>query len=54
MARRQRQMCIRDSLLNAEVKASHVAEAFVSLAQAERTTGHVLTVDGGNIEASLR
>ena len=42
------------NLLNAEVKASHVAEAFVSLAQAERTTGHVMTVDGGNIEASLR
>ena len=42
------------NLLNAEVKASHVAEAFVSLAQAERTTGHVMTVDGGNVEASLR
>ena len=42
------------NLLNAEVKANHVAEAFVSLAQAKRTTGHVMTVDGGNIEASLR
>jgi hypothetical protein len=42
------------NLLNAEVKASHVAEAFVSLAQAERTTGHVMTVDGGNVEACLR
>ena len=42
------------NLLNAEVKASHVAEAFVALAQAERTTAHVMTVDGGNVEASLR
>jgi hypothetical protein len=24
------------------------------LAQMERTTGHVVTVDGGNVEASLR
>lgn len=31
----------------------HVA-AFVALAQAERTTAHVMTVDGGNIEAALR
>ena len=42
------------NLLNAEVKASHVAQAFVALAQSERTTGHVMTVDGGNVEASLR
>ena len=26
----------------------------VALAQAERTTAHVMTVDGGNIEAALR
>ena len=40
--------------LQAEVEARHVAEAFVMLARAERTTGHVMTVDGGNIEAALR
>ncbi len=42
------------NLLQAEVEARHVAEAFVMLARAERTTGHVMTVDGGNIEAALR
>ena len=42
------------ALLQAEVEARHVAEAFVMLARAERTTGHVMTVDGGNIEAALR
>jgi rhamnose utilization protein RhaD (predicted bifunctional aldolase and dehydrogenase)/NAD(P)-dependent dehydrogenase (short-subunit alcohol dehydrogenase family) len=42
------------NLLKAEVEAAHVADAFVALARAERTTGHVMTVDGGNIEAALR
>ncbi len=42
------------NLLRLEVEARHVAEAFVMLARAERTTGHVMTVDGGNIEAALR
>lgn len=42
------------NLLRAEVEARHVAEAFVALALSERTTGHVMTVDGGNIEAALR
>ena len=42
------------NLLQREVEARHVAEAFVMLARAERTTGHVMTVDGGNIEAALR
>ena len=42
------------NLLKREVEARHVAEGFVALARAERTTAHVLTVDGGNIEASLR
>ncbi len=37
-----------------EVEARHVAEGFVALALSERTTAHVLAVDGGNIEASLR
>jgi rhamnose utilization protein RhaD (predicted bifunctional aldolase and dehydrogenase)/NAD(P)-dependent dehydrogenase (short-subunit alcohol dehydrogenase family) len=42
------------NLLNREVKASDVAQAFVSLALANKTTGAVLTVDGGNIAAALR
>ena len=42
------------NLLNKEVTAEHVADAFTALACAESTTGHVMTVDGGNIEASLR
>lgn len=42
------------NLLKREVEAKHVAEAFVMLASAARTTGHIMTVDGGNIEASLR
>ncbi len=42
------------NLLHREVEAHHVAEGFVMLAQSERTTAHVLTVDGGNIEAALR
>lgn len=42
------------NLLRREVEARHVADAFVALARMERTTGHVVTVDGGNIEAALR
>ena len=42
------------NLLKAEVEAHHVADAFVALARSERTTAHVITVDGGNIEAALR
>ena len=42
------------NLLKKEVQAHHVAEAFLALAKSERTTGHVMTVDGGNIDASLR
>ena len=42
------------NLLGEEVRATDVAQAFVSLALAERTTGAVLTVDGGNIAAALR
>ena len=42
------------NLLGREVEARHVAAAFVALALAERTTAHVMTVDGGNIEAALR
>lgn len=42
------------NLLGREVEAHHVAEGFVNLALMERTTGHVITVDGGNTEAELR
>lgn len=42
------------NLLKKEVQAHHVAKAFLALAKSDRTTGHVMTVDGGNIEASLR
>lgn len=42
------------NLLGREVEARDVADAFVALARARRTTAHVITVDGGNIEAALR
>jgi len=42
------------NLLGREVYASEVAEAFVYLAHAEKTTAAIITVDGGNIEAALR
>ena len=42
------------NLLKREVTAEDVAEAFVSLALARKTTGAVLTVDGGNIAAAPR
>lgn len=42
------------NLLKREVKTTDVAQAFVMLAQARKTTGAVLTVDGGNIAAALR
>lgn len=42
------------NLLHREVKAEDVAQAFVELALARKTTGAVLTVDGGNIAAALR
>ncbi len=42
------------NLLQAEVTADDVAQAFLALAKARKTTGHVETVDGGNIAAALR
>ncbi|HEY3776637.1 MAG TPA: bifunctional aldolase/short-chain dehydrogenase [Rhizomicrobium sp.] len=42
------------NLLGREVTAEDVAQAFVHLAGATKTTAAILTVDGGNIEASLR
>ena len=42
------------NLLAKEVTADDVAQAFVSLALADKTTGAILTVDGGNIAAAVR
>jgi NAD(P)-dependent dehydrogenase (short-subunit alcohol dehydrogenase family) len=42
------------NLLGREVTADDVADAFVFLALARKTTAAVVTVDGGNIEASMR
>ena len=38
----------------ARCSAEDVAQAFVALAKARKTTGHIETVDGGNIAAALR
>jgi NAD(P)-dependent dehydrogenase (short-subunit alcohol dehydrogenase family) len=42
------------NLLGQEVLATDVADAFVALAQMGRTTGALLTVDGGNVAAMVR
>lgn len=42
------------NLLRREVTGDDVAQVFVTLALAKKTTGAVLTVDGGNIAAALR
>jgi rhamnose utilization protein RhaD (predicted bifunctional aldolase and dehydrogenase)/NAD(P)-dependent dehydrogenase (short-subunit alcohol dehydrogenase family) len=42
------------NLLKREVTAADVGAAFVALAKARSTTGHIETVDGGNIAAALR
>ncbi len=42
------------NLLNREVTAEDVAQAFLAQALALKTTGDVTTVDGGNIAAALR
>ena len=42
------------NLLGVEVLAEDVAQAFVFLAKSFKTTGHIETVDGGNIAAALR
>lgn len=44
----------RSNLLGEEVLAVEVASAFLQLALATKTSASVFTVDGGNIEASLR
>ena len=45
---------MRGNLLLNEVKSEDVAKAFFHLATSKKTTGAILTVDGGNIAASLR
>lgn len=45
---------MRGNLLRREVRAADVAEAFLYLASAGRTTGAILTVDGGNVAAMVR
>ena len=45
---------MKGNLLSNEVKAEDVAKAFFHLAVSKKTTGAILTVDGGNIAASLR
>ncbi|MEE8273692.1 MAG: bifunctional aldolase/short-chain dehydrogenase, partial [Alphaproteobacteria bacterium] len=42
------------NLLKREVVVDDVAQAFVALAKARKTTGAILTVDGGNIAAAPR
>ncbi|MCB2043659.1 MAG: bifunctional aldolase/short-chain dehydrogenase, partial [Rhodoferax sp.] len=42
------------NLLGQEVLPEDVAQGFLTLALAQKTTGHVMTVDGGNVAAALR
>ena len=45
---------LRGNLLGQEVRAADVAQAFVASALLSRTTGNVVTVDGGNVAAMMR
>ena len=45
---------MRGNLIRREVTAGDVADAFVFLSQARKTTGAILTVDGGNTAAMVR
>ena len=42
------------NLLQSEVLATDVAKAFLSLSEMKKTTGALLTVDGGNVAAMVR
>lgn len=42
------------NLLKTEVLAEDVADAFLNLAKSKKTTGNIMTVDGGNMSAILR
>lgn len=45
---------MRGNLVKREVTATDVAEAFLHLIKATKTTGAILTVDGGNVAAMVR
>ena len=45
---------MKGNLLKKEVLAEDVANGFLSLVKSRKTTAHILTIDGGNIESSLR
>jgi len=45
---------MRGNLIRREVLARDVAEAFLHLAKARKTSGAILTVDGGNVAAMVR
>ena len=45
---------LKGNLLKKEVLAEDVANGFMSLVKSKKTTAHILTIDGGNIESSLR
>ena len=45
---------LKNNLLNIEVTAEDVAESFYAQLSLNKTTANIITVDGGNIEASLR
>ena len=45
---------MRGNLLRREVEATDVARAFLALAHAHKSTGTVMSVDGGNVAAALR
>ena len=45
---------LRSNLLKVQVNAKDVAKAFIFQAKLSKTTGNIITVDGGYIEASLR
>lgn len=45
---------MRGNLVKREVTARDVAEAFLHLATAKKTSGAILTVDGGNVAAMVR
>ena len=44
----------KNNLLQTEVYDTDVAQGFLNLARAEKTTGSIITIDGGNIAASPR
>ena len=43
-----------NNLLQTQLTAEDVAEAFFAQLSFKKTTGNIITVDGGNIEDSLR